>query len=269
MTRVLGTRIEPLRAVAERALLVSDLHIGSDGGAALAHLRWAIAAAAAQRATLLVLGDLFDSYVSRAQVRHGVWREVAGLFARAVADGVPVAMLVGNRDFLLGDEFVAASRVQLSRGGLRGLLGGVDTLLLHGDELCQNDLPYQRAKRWLRQPWLRWLARHLPLRLAFAVAEKARRKSRMVVATGDQTRFLPSRAAVAAAFGNGAPRLVFGHIHRRAHGRLGGGEYWVLPAGDAEAIGVWLAAGEARLVRLSAGGDLTPEPTPPECPLSA
>jgi hypothetical protein len=31
---------------------------------------------------------------------------------------------------------------------------------------------------------------------------------------------------------------------------------------------VWLAAGEARLVRLSAGGDLTPEPTPPECPLS-
>jgi hypothetical protein len=120
LTSVLGTRIEPLRAVAERALLVSDLHIGSDGGAALAHLRWAIAAAAAQRASLLVLGDLFDSYVSRAQVRHGVWREVADLFARAVADGVPVAMLVGNRDFLLGDEFVAASRVPLSRGGLRG-----------------------------------------------------------------------------------------------------------------------------------------------------
>ena len=60
-----------------------------------------LAAATAQRATLLVLGDLFDSYVSRAQVRHGVWREVAGLFAHAVAAGVPVAMLVGNRDFLL------------------------------------------------------------------------------------------------------------------------------------------------------------------------
>lgn len=268
MTDVLGTRIEPLRAAAERALLVSDLHIGSDGGAALAHLRWAIEAAAAQRASLLVLGDLFDSYVSRAQVRHGVWREVAGLFARAVADGVPVAMLVGNRDFLLGDEFVAASRVQLSRGGLRGVLGGVDTLLLHGDELCQNDLPYQRAKRWLRQPLLRWLARHLPLRLAFGVAERARRKSRMVVATGDQSRFLPTRAAVATALDNGAPRLVFGHIHRRAHGRLAGGEYWVLPAGDAESTGLWLAPGEARLVRLSAGGELAAEPAPPECPLS-
>lgn len=267
MNAVLGTRIEPLRAAAERALLVSDLHIGSDGGAPLQNLRHAVAAAAAERAALLVLGDLFDSYVARAQVRHGVWREVAALFAEAVAGGVPVAMLVGNRDFLLGDEFATASRVQLAHGGLRGMLGGVDTLLLHGDELCQNDVPYQRAKRWLRHPATRWLARHLPLRLAFAVAERARRKSRMVVAAGDQTRFLPTRSALGQALGV-APRLVFGHVHRRANGRLGDGEYWVLPAGDAEATGLWLGPGEARLVRVQAGGRLSPEPHPGEASLA-
>lgn len=267
MSPVLGTCIEPLRAPAERALLVSDLHIGSDGGAPLQHLRHAVEVAAAAGATLLVLGDLFDSYVARAQVRHGVWREVAALFARAGADGVPVAVLVGNRDFLLGEEFATASRVQLAPGGLRGVVGGVDTLLLHGDELCQNDLPYQRAKRWLRHPLTRWLARHLPLRLAFAVAERARRKSRMVVAAGDQTRFLPTRSALGTALGV-APRLVFGHVHRRANGRLGAGEYWVLPAGDAEGIGLWLAPGEARLVRLLPGARMQPEPPPGEAALA-
>lgn len=248
MTQVLGTRVFELPAPAPNAFLISDLHVPADGGQALLSLHAAVAAATAQRAALLVLGDLFDSYVSRAQVHHGVWRDVADLFARAAAAGIAVEILHGNRDFLLGAEFSRRSRARIWAGGLRGAIGGVDTLLLHGDELCVNDLPYQRAKRWLRHPLTRMVARCLPLRAALGVAERARAKSREVIRSGDQTRFLPTSTALAAAFATGAQQLVFGHIHRFAHDRRDGRPWWVLPAFDAGAIGLWCRDGRVEPV---------------------
>ena len=269
MTDVLGTRIHPVRRDEACAVLISDLHVPSDGGEVLDRLRSALAAARRLGAAAFVLGDLFDSYVAKAQARHGVWREVAGLFAAAAASGVPVDVLHGNRDFLLGEEFGRASGARLVPGGLRGRLGGIDTLLLHGDELCQNDRPYQRAKRWLRHPLTRAIARQLPLRMALAAAEKARRKSQNVIASGDQTRFLPTTAAMDAAMATGAQRLVFGHIHRHAHGQHGAGEYWVLPAFDASGIGFVVRGGQLEPVRfLGTDGRFEGVALPPPCPFA-
>ncbi len=238
MTQVLGTEVFDLGCV-PMAVLISDLHVPADGGPVLSALQAALDAGVHRRCPVLVLGDLFDSYVSRGQVRRGVWRDVAQRFQQAAAAGAPVTVLHGNRDFLLGDEFARASDARIVRGGLRGRLGGVDTLLLHGDELCVNDVPYQRAKRWLRSAPVRWLARSLPTVFALRIAERARAKSRMVIATGDQTRFLPTQGALQAAFAIGVQRLVFGHIHRHSHGQIGQGTYWVLPAFDASAVGLF------------------------------
>lgn len=270
MTAVLGTAVRPAPNDAPVALLVSDLHLPADGGPTVAALHGALAAARRLGAALFVLGDLFDSYVCRAQVRHGVWRDVAGAFAAATAAGVPIVVLHGNRDFMLGSEFAAASRATVVAGGLRGRLGGVDTLLLHGDELCQHDLPYQRAKRWLRHPATRWLLARLPLGLALRTAARARARSAAVVRQGDQSRFLPTAAAVGAAFATGVSRLVFGHIHRHSHGRHGGGEYWVLPAFDASATGLLLRDGAAAPVRFhGTDGEPEPVPLPSPCPFRA
>lgn len=238
MTTVLGTRIEALRRSVPRALLISDLHVPGDGAEAVDPLGAALDAAAHAKAEVFVLGDLFDSYVSRRQLAVGNWRVVTERIAAAVRNGTAVTLLVGNRDFLLGDEFVRASGAQLVRGGVRVTLGGADTLLLHGDELCQNDLPYQRAKRWLRSAPVRWLARSLPVHLAIGAAARARARSRMVIAQGDPERFLPTGAAVATAMASGVQRLVFGHIHRPCHGRFERGEYWVLPAYDEAGVGL-------------------------------
>lgn len=270
MSDVLGTKIRD-GAPAERAVLISDLHVGTDGGRVLAGLDAAIAVAREQADALFVLGDLFDSYVCRGQIRVGIWREVAERFRKAADDGLRIVVLVGNRDFLLGDEFVQASGAELVPGGYRLRMGGVDTLLVHGDELCQNDLPYQRAKRWLRHPITRWIARRLPVSLARRAAEKARKKSQQVIHSGDQTRFLPSERAVAAAFAGGAQRLVFGHIHRHGHGAFGEGVYHVLPAFDAEAVGLVVAGDGPQPTSFRMGGERAEAVAvamPPECPWS-
>lgn len=249
MTTVLGTAVGDAGAAGDAAILISDLHVPAGGGAVVDALGSALMAARRRRASLFVLGDLFDTYVSARQVRVGVWRDVAQRFAAAVADGVPIAVLHGNRDFLLGAEFATASGARIVAGGLRGTIGGADLLLLHGDELCVNDLPYQRAKRWLRNPVLGAFARRLPLAVALRVAERARRKSREVIATGDQLRFLPTTAALTAAFASGAAHLVFGHIHRFRHGHCGGGTYWVLPAFDEAGGGLLVERGVFTPVR--------------------
>lgn len=269
MTGVLGTRVHGLTEPAPRALLVSDLHLPADGGRVFDALAGAVAAARRARASLFLLGDVFDSYVARGQVRVGVWRDTAALLRTLVDDGLAVAVLHGNRDFLLGPEFAAASGARVVAGGLRGLVGGVDTLLLHGDELCVRDLPYQRAKRWLRRPLTRFLARSLPLGVAVRVAARARAKSAMVIQRGDQTRFLPTESAVAAAFATGAQRLVFGHIHRPSHGRVGAGEYRVLPAFDADPVAIAVDEAGWRVVRCGPDGAVVALPDPGPCPFGA
>lgn len=270
MTLVVGTPITTLPP-SDSAILISDLHVPADGGEVLVPLQGACAAAGLRGASLFILGDLFDTYVCRAQVRHGVWRDVAAMLAKANAAGVPIVLLHGNRDFLLGPEFAAASGARIVAGGVRVALGGVDTLLLHGDELCQNDRPYQRAKRWLRSAPVRWLARALPLRAALAVAARARAKSRMVIASGDQDRFLPTAEAVDAAFATGAQRLVFGHIHRHSHERRreagGTADCWVLPAFDTSGVGLVTDGAAIRPVQfLDAAGHVADTPVPGPCP---
>jgi UDP-2,3-diacylglucosamine hydrolase len=262
VTGVLGTAVRALDPAPVSAFVISDLHVPADGGEPLLLLGHALDAAVAGNGSLLVLGDLFDSYVSRVQTRTGIWREVAQRFARARDAGASVQVLHGNRDFLLGPEFERASGARVVAGGLRGALGGTDTLLLHGDELCVNDLPYQQSKRWLRHPLTKAVLRRLPLGLALWVAARARRKSRMTIASGDQDRFLPTAGALDAAAATGARRLVFGHIHRFAHGRHGALEYWVLPAFDATGGGLRAGPGGIEPVAFAAGGRWTPVPVP-------
>jgi UDP-2,3-diacylglucosamine hydrolase len=259
---ILGTRITELSGDAARpAYLLSDLHVPANGGTVVAHLTAWLAMARAERARMFMLGDLFDTYIAKAQVRVGIVREVAKQCLAAVSAGVELTILHGNRDFLLGREFEQASGARVVSGGVRVRLGAFDALLLHGDELCVKDLPYQRAKRWLRSWPIRQLARRLPLGLALRVANRARSQSELVIKSGDQLRFDPTAAAIAAAFQSGAELLVFGHIHRPARGHFNAGQYCILPAFDAGGVGIQIRGAELRYVCCGkAGLEQVPDP---------
>ena len=257
--RALGTAIHDVEGGGRDAFVLSDLHVPHGGSPVVAWLADVLARAGRSKSRVFVLGDLFDSYVTPKQLRAGVCREVAELFADCARQGASVALLHGNRDFLVGREWTDATGCVLVPGGIRTVLGGAKALLLHGDELCVRDLPYQRAKAWLRRPFVKAFARSLPLALAEAAARRARAKSRMVIQAGDQSRFLPTREALAAALATGVDLLVFGHIHRLAMGTVAGGSYRVLPAFDE--AGVCLHAGEG-LAYVDRGG--VPIPTEPK-----
>ena len=256
--QVEGTVIHDLGEDDRPALLCSDLHVPIDGGQVYDLLVSITAAAVAEKARLFLLGDLFDSYVSPAQLRVGVYRQVAEALRSATDAGVDLWILHGNRDFLIGSEFGKATGGHVVAGGIRCRLASRSTLLLHGDELCQRDVPYQRAKRWLRWGPTRWLARRLPLSLAMWVAERARRRSQRVTQQGDPARFAPTLGAVDNAFATGCEQLVFGHIHCAGRGRFVAGQhpgdYLVLPAFDQGGVGLFAAGEEIRFVQVETAG---------------
>ncbi len=267
---MLGTPVFATATGAARAVLVSDLHLQTADDPAFVRLRGALQVARRQQAVAVLLGDVFDSFASPRQVTVGVWAAVAAALDGFTAAGGRLFVLHGNRDFLLGASFAAASGATVVPGALQIDLGGVPTLLAHGDEFCVRDVPYLRAKKLLRSRFVKWLSDTLPQRAALAIAERARARSRRSVPRGvmggDQLRFLPTAAAVGSAFAFGARRVVFGHIHRHGRGELPGGSYAVLPAFDAAGVGFVVDAQALVSVQFTAEGLAEPTAEPGPCP---
>lgn len=199
------------------ALFVSDLHLapGHPATAAAFHA-WA-RGPARDASALYVLGDLFDAWIGDEQIHEPFARDVVASL-RAVADaGVPVAVMHGNRDFLLGPRFARAAGATLLPERVVADVGGVPTLLLHGDELCTGDADYQRYRAWVRDParLRRFLALPWPVRRA--VAAWLRRRSRIATRDKpDEIMDVSDDAVVRAFRDTGTTRMVHGHTHRPA-----------------------------------------------------
>ena len=199
------------------AHFLSDLHLARERPATVAaFLGWA-RGPAREASAVYVLGDLFDQWIGDEGVHEPFVRPIVAELREIARAGIPVAVVRGNRDFLLGERFAQAAGATLL--GERTVIdaGGVPTLILHGDELCTGDDRYQRYRAWSRDPErqrkflaLPWIARR-------AVAAWMRRVSRR------ENRMKPveimdvDAGAVAAAFRDaGVERMIHGHTHRPA-----------------------------------------------------
>ena len=109
-------------------------------------------------------------------------------------------------------------------------LDGRTTLLLHGDELCTDDIRYQRARRVLRTDLFRIIGNALPRSARLAIARKLRtesdqHKSQTSMAIMD----VNAEAVTRAMARHNASLLIHGHTHRPAHHLLAEGrERWVM-----------------------------------------
>ncbi|HET6603291.1 MAG TPA: UDP-2,3-diacylglucosamine diphosphatase [Xanthomonadaceae bacterium] len=201
-------------------LLISDLHLDESRPQITELFGHFLAGEARRAADLFVLGDLFESWVGDDE-DSALAATVCKAFRSLVEDGVPVRLIRGNRDFLIGAAFAARSGVQVIADPSVLLLGGVPTLLLHGDQLCTDDLEYQKVRAQVRDP--DWQARFLeqPLAERRAFAGQARDASR-----AHQAGLAPEIGDVADATVRawfalyGVPRMIHGHTHRPAIHRL-------------------------------------------------
>ena len=164
-----------------------------------------------------MLGDLFDGWLGDEQLAEPFSAGVAQSLAGVARAGVPLHVMRGNRDFLLGERFAKASGAALLPDAQVVEAGGVRTLLLHGDTLCTDDADYQRYRAWIRDPARQRKILSLPWPVRRAFAAWLRRRSRRATLGKDEAIMDVNAKAVAQAFRDaGVTRIVHGHTHRPA-----------------------------------------------------
>ncbi len=204
---------------------LSDLHLAEDLPATTAAFTQYLAHTSAD--AVFLLGDLFEVWVGDDMATRPYEGACVAALART-AQARAVFVMHGNRDFLLGDAFFAATgaRPLADPTAVTGL--GRTVVLTHGDAWCLDDKPYQAFRAQSRHPaWAAaLLAKPLEERLALGAqmraASKAHQMAPVTLADVDEG---AARAAMQAV---GADTLVHGHTHRPATQPFGGGTRNVL-----------------------------------------
>ena len=195
---------------------ISDLHLDPTRPAATALLLAFLERQAGQADACYILGDLFEAWIGDDD-DTGLASHVTEALHRLTGSGVPVYFLHGNRDFLIGQRFAAASGVRLLQEHQVIDLYGESVLVLHGDSLCTDDLDYQTFRAKVRDPAWQAQLLALPLTQRRALAGQLRETSRQATQqkAADITDVNP--AAVEQALREHAVRrMIHGHTHRPA-----------------------------------------------------
>jgi len=206
---------------AASALFISDLHL-SDAHpettrAFLAFLRGPVRSAQA----LYILGDLFEYWAGDDDLDAPLNRVVRDALADVAATGVAVFFLPGNRDFLLGEDFARAARLELLADPTAIEIGGQRVLLTHGDSLCTDDRAYQAYRAQVRDPAWRTAFLNRPLAERKQIIEGLRQQSEAAKQVKAIEIMDVNPAAVEALLREHAyPVLLHGHTHRPAHHTL-------------------------------------------------
>lgn len=174
-------------------------------------MRW-LEGPAQAAARLVIVGDLFDVWVTPAQAGDPGLPRVFASLAR-LAERIDVGFVEGNRDFAASPELRAIGVKKLDdvvvvEAGRRRVVA------THGDLLCTKDVRYQAFRRIARTETVRHLLRRAPARTAKNVGEAARKGSAMETASkayGDMG--LAPNAVASMLRLHDADALVCGHVH--------------------------------------------------------
>ena len=228
--------------------LISDLHLQASEQATFEVWRHYMANTPAQ--AVLILGDLFEVWVGDDAATQDPFLQSCAEVLRQTAQRARVAFMPGNRDFLLGPDFLSACGVQPLTDPTLFTLGQQRILLSHGDALCLDDKPYQAFRLQARSPeWQQaFLAKPLSERQEFARQlrnlSESQKHEGMTFADADpeMSLFWLEQA--------GAERLIHGHTHRPADHPLGNAVRHVLSDWSLDH-----APWRAQVFRLTRGGD--------------
>jgi len=221
-----------------RTLFISDLHLSDERPAISERFYRFLAEVAAHAEALYVLGDLFDYWIGDDELTA----DDGDRMARGVADGlrtlaqagVAVHVMRGNRDFLLGERFLAAAGARSLPDPSIVTIDRLETLLMHGDTLCTDDHAYQRFRAEVRgRGWQeRFLGMPLAMRRTRAMELRAA-SERDKRAKPPEVMDVSHTAVLEALQHHHVVRLIHGHTHRPARHDLEVGgrrcERWVLP----------------------------------------
>lgn len=201
-------------------LFISDLHLDEGLPQLTAAFEQFMARVAPKASHLYILGDFFEVWVGDDD-RSDFNLHIASLCRNYVEQGSKLSLMVGNRDFLMGEAFAALCGATLLSDPTLINLNGTPTLLMHGDSLCTQDAEYMAFRQQSRSPeWQQqMLSQSLEARKAFAAQARQKSQSHNRMQADDIMDVTPAEVTKVMAE-QGATRLIHGHTHRPARHTL-------------------------------------------------
>lgn len=212
---------ELIAATGWRAVdFISDLHMQADDPDTFEAWRRYLADTPAD--AVFMLGDLFEVWVGddAARVPDSFEARCATVL-REAARRRPLFFMHGNRDFLIGADFLSNASMTALHDPCVLVFAGERWLLSHGDALCLDDTDYQAFRAQVRSPeWQNaFLSRPLAERQAVArgLREQSEARKRRIMQHADVDA-PTARSWLQAAR---CATLIHGHTHLPAEHALG------------------------------------------------
>lgn len=195
---------------------LADLHLCARSPGATRIFLDYLAGPARQAEAIYILGDFFEAWIGDDD-DDPVCLGIIGALKAASDAGVSINIQRGNRDFLLGSRFAAASGTCLLPDPYSLALPGRSFTLTHADALCTGDSEYQAFRREVRAPgWQSaFLAKPLAERRALAahlrqISTQNKKQKDAALMDVDQ------QATEDLIRSQGYATLIHGHTHRPA-----------------------------------------------------
>ena len=197
-------------------LFISDLHLSDERPEITALFLEFLKQDADKAKALYILGDLFEVWLGDDAVLPA-YQPVVKEIRSLTDNGVPVYVMHGNRDFLIGEGFAQQTGCRLLPDPTVIDLDGSRTLLMHGDTLCTDDVEYQSFRAQIRNPDTQRQFLNLPINERIIVARHYRNESRERNRNkSEEIMDVNQTAVVEIMHQHGVYRLIHGHTHRPA-----------------------------------------------------
>lgn len=197
-------------------LFISDLHLDPSRPAVSRAFFQFLKSEVINADALYILGDFFEVWIGDDDDSE-LAQSVISSLRDLTASGIPIFLMHGNRDFLIGTQFLGQSGCQLLEDPTVIDLYGQAILLMHGDTLCTEDLAYIkfraecRSELWQSDLLSRPLAERRRLAIQMRADSKEANSNKasaiMDVSQHEVLRVMQS---------NQVTRMIHGHTHRPA-----------------------------------------------------
>lgn len=160
-----------------KTLFISDLHLDPAQPAITNAFLYFLEHIAPDADALYILGDFFESYVGDDDKNDFV-KLITRALSRAAESGLSIFFMHGNRDFLVGPDFLKSAGMTFLKDPTVITLYNQKILLLHGDSLCIDDKAHQRFRKITGNKIIQTIFFALPLSLRLKMTKKIRTESK-------------------------------------------------------------------------------------------
>lgn len=167
-----------------------------------------------EKAELYILGDFYEAWIG--DDFQADWNtQIENALTELSKSGITLYFLHGNRDFLIGNDWISRVGATLIQEQTKLSLENSTVLLTHGDEYCLEDTEYQAFRKTVRSSAWQEHILAMPLEQRIALAAQLRNDSKSMAS--DKSMSIMDVTALAVEKSLAQHRcntLIHGHTHR-------------------------------------------------------